>query len=123
MNGWFASAAALSAVTCAIHIIPGGREIARPLLASGDLAQVPKYTSYYCWHMVTITLAALAAAFGWAAADPRAGEAAIVATALSLAFAVWSLALIARFKLPPLQYPQWALFLPIAALGLAGSLN
>lgn len=120
MNNWFLSAAALSAAVCAVHVIMGGREAARPLLASTELDQVAKYTNYYCWHIVTIVIAALGAAFLVAAIDHDADELALFAVITSFLFAVWSLAMIARFRLPLLPFGQWILFLVVAAVGAAG---
>ena len=77
MNGRFLGAAAIAGLTCVIHVWLGGREVAQPLLASGGLGKVPKFTNYYCWHLVTIVLAGLALAFGlvaWHAASRDLGR-------------------------------------------------
>jgi len=123
MNGWFAAAAALSAFTCGLHVFMGGREAVRPLLAAGDLDRLAKFTNYYCWHLVTIAIGALAAAFAYSARQGAAPELALFATGIALLSASWSLGMIARFRLPPLQFGQWALFLPIGLMGLAGHLT
>lgn len=123
MNWLLAAAAAVSVLTCLIHLVLGGREIARPLLAADGLRRVPKYTAYYCWHLVTITLAGLALAFAVAARPDGSRDLALFATGGAALFAAWSLGMIARFRLRPWHFPQWALFLPITALGLAGLLR
>jgi len=120
MNAYFIAAALISAFTCLIHAIAGGREIAKPLLAVGELGKIPKYTTYYCWHLVTITLAAIALAFWLAATDETEILLAMFATGAATLFALWSLAMIAIFKLRLWHFPQWALFIPAAALGFAG---
>ena len=120
MNGFLLAAAIAGFITCGIHVTAGGRDIARPLLAARDLADVPKLTHYYCWHLVTIVLFALGVAFLWAAYDPGAAELAWFATAIALAFMIWGLALVVWKRQPTRLMPQWTLFAVIAALGLAG---
>lgn len=119
MNFWFVAAAATSFVTFLVHLVLGGREIARPLLAA-DLQAKPKYTSYYCWHMVTITIAAVALAFALAALPGRTGDLALFATGLSLLFLLWNIVMIVSRRLRFLHYPQWSLFLPGTLLGIVG---
>lgn len=65
MDPYLLSAALAAFVTAAIHTFIGGPEIARPLLESGDVPTVPKYTHYACWHIVTLTLLAIGRAFLW----------------------------------------------------------
>ncbi|WP_172448587.1 hypothetical protein [Caulobacter mirabilis] len=119
MNGWFLAATAIAALTCVIHATLGGRETARPLLAS-DLGKVAKYTNYYCWHLVTIVLAGLALAFGLVATGEGSRDLGLFAVLCAALFAAWSLIMIARFRLKPGHFPQWALFLPIAVCGGLG---
>lgn len=119
LNGPLAAAAALSALTTAIHVFLGGPETAKPLLAS-DLERIPKFTNYYCWHLVTITLAAMACGFAIAALTPGAAFSAITWTLIAAAFAIWSIALFIWKRMHPLALPQWALFTPIAGLGVWG---
>ena len=120
MNIWFLFAGALSAAVCAMHVVMGGREAARPLLASTELDQIAKYTNYYCWHLVTIIIAALAVAFFVAAINPEARDIALFAVITALTFSAWSLGMIARFRLPLLPFGQWILFVAIASVGGAG---
>lgn len=121
MNMWFAAAAVLAVLTCGIHVVLGGREAARPLLIASNLDLGAKYTNYYCWHLVTIVIGALAFAYGYSAWTAEPGLA-LFATAMAFLFAAWSLGMIALFRLRPFQFGQWALFLPMAALGLVGGL-
>jgi hypothetical protein len=120
MDPWWTAAALMTLVTAGIHTFVGGAEIARPLLAATDLRTVPKLTSYYCWHLVTIVLFAMAAGFGWSALSADAREIGQACTLLSGAFGVWSLTLIVRSGVSPKILPQWALFLPILVVGAMG---
>jgi len=119
-NPWLIAAGAATLVTAVIHLVLGGREVARPLLDSRDINPVAKYTNYYCWHLVSLTIIAMGGSFMWAAADTDAHAAAVVALILSLAFAAWSLALVVTAKQSFIQMPQWVLFCAIAALGYIG---
>ena len=123
MNSYFALAAVLSAGVCVAHVIAGGRFYVRPLLAAPDLHPVPKYVHYYCWHLVTMMLAAMAIGFGLAAVDPGARDLAVLMTVLASGFSVWSLGLVLWKRQKPLQMPQWALFTPVAIFGILGFLR
>ena len=120
MNVWFLLAGCTSALTMLVHCILGGREIARPLLVATDIHAVAKYTNYYCWHLVSLTLAAMAGCFLWAAFHPDGIELAVLAGLLAVAFCVWNLGLIVwkgqRFD----HMPQWAMFLSVSALAAPG---
>ncbi len=120
MNFWFLSAAVLSTAICVLHITMGGREAARPLLATTELDHVAKYTNYYCWHLVTIAIAVMAAAFAFASRPGANADAAIFASANAIVFALWSVIMIVKHKLSPLQFGQWALFLLVGFLGAVG---
>ncbi len=119
MDVMFGFAAGVSALTLIVHVFAGGRSVARPLLdcALGDEARL---TAYYCWHLTSLMIGTLSACFGWAALDPGAREVAIVATGLAGASAVWSGLLTVWKRQKVLTLPQWLLFVPIAALGIAG---
>lgn len=121
MNMWFAAAAGVSALTCGVHIVFGGRETARVLIAAEELDHTAKFTSYYCWHLVTIAIGALAAAFGYASWAGSALDLAQFATGISLLFALWSIIMIVSFRLSPMRFAQWAPFMLIAILGVAGN--
>ncbi|WP_262689677.1 hypothetical protein [Kordiimonas aestuarii] len=120
MNVYFISAAAVTAVICFIHCWFGGRYVAAPLLQARDLHAVPKFTNYYCWHMVSINLAVMSAAYLWAGLHADAIELAVLAFALSVAFCVWNLALIVWKKQQFHQMPQWSLFAVGAIIGGLG---
>lgn len=120
MNMFLLSAAAMCAVTTFIHCYFGGKTIAVPLLRARDIEDVPRYTNYYCWHIVSVTLAAMSAAYLWAAISPAAVEAAIIAQMLAVSFMVWGIGLVIWKKQSFRQMPQWVLFAAISVVGGAG---
>lgn len=117
---WLYAASALSAITCLIHLFGGGITVAKPLLES-ELGAEAKYANYYCWHMVTIMIAAMAICFFLAARAWASMDLAVLSSSLAFAFALWSGALIMLKKQPMLTLPQWILFLPTAIVGFIGS--
>ncbi len=119
MNPWLVAAALAAFATFAIHTVVGGREIAGPLLAAHGLARIPRLTVYYCWHMVTILLLAMALALAWAArhANP---PLVVLVLLLAVAFTALSLGLVAAYRVSPWHLPQWSLFLLIAVLSGLG---
>lgn len=120
MNAYFVAAGLLSGAVLMLHIFVGGPKIARPLLAASDIRPVSKFTNYYCWHIVSIVLAAMTACFlyvGWTGDGP---ELAVLMTGFAASFAGWSVALVLWKRQSPLAMPQWALFTGVTALGLAG---
>lgn len=119
MNVWLLAAATAAFATFLVHTFVGGRLIAAPLLQARSLARVPRLTVYYCWHMVTVLLLAMAAALGWAAYAANAALVVLV-VALSAGFTVLSLALVMQFRVSPWLMPQWSFFAVIALLGAAG---
>lgn len=121
MNFWAIAAAALTGVTGVVHLFLGGRHIARPLLASRELAFEPKMTAYYCWHMATIVIFGMAAAYLYSGVVTSGQELAVAATVLAATFAALSVALVVWTRRSPLALPQWALFCPIAVLGALAS--
>ena len=122
MNYLLMAAGALSALVCLIHCFAGGPTIAKPLLNAKDLHPVPKYTQYYCWHLVSITLALMAAGLllgGWRA---ESRDLAWLMTGLAGAFCIWGLVLPIMAKQTYRNLPQGLLFAPITLLGLGGLL-
>ncbi|MEM7220822.1 MAG: hypothetical protein AAF515_20840 [Pseudomonadota bacterium] len=116
---WLYSAAALAAFTLLVHVFGGGRTAAQPLLDS-DLAPEPKYTNYYCWHIVTIVIGFMAVCFALPAAGLASTDLAAAAVALAALFSVWNIALWWHSGLKVVELPQWVLFLPMAVLGYLG---
>ncbi|MGB0926881.1 MAG: hypothetical protein ACPGVA_06715 [Pikeienuella sp.] len=119
INLWLLAAAALSFATLIIHVFVGGPEIAAPVDATDALSPVVRATNFYCWHIVTITIAGMTAAYGLSAQGLLPG-AAMLATAYALGFTGWSVALIIMRRLPWLEMGQWVLFGPITVLGVIG---
>ena len=121
MNVWFSLAALAAFATFLAHTFVGTGPIARPLLERAcNLSPVSRYTNYYCWHLVTMTLLAQSACFAWAAMPGKAIDLAVLATALAVGFLVWSVVLNLRHRLALATAPQWIFFLPMAGLGLLG---
>ena len=120
MNVYLATAAGFSLFTALLHTFLGGREIARPLLDASDINDVAKYTNYYCWHLVTIALFAMAVSFAWTSMNPAAQALAVCWTAIATLFALWSIALVVWKEQSIVAMPQWGLFTAIAVLGLLG---
>lgn len=118
-NLWLSAAAVLSLGTMAVHIFIGGPETVGPLLSSTELDSIPRATAYFCWHIVTITIGMMGAAFAMSALT-GAPDAALIATVLAAGITVWNVTLIISHKLPWLGMGQWALFGPITALGVIG---
>jgi hypothetical protein len=110
MNVWYAFAALAAASTCAIHLLLGGRDLVRPLLASGDMHRVVVLTHYYCWHLVSIALAAISLGLALAAWDPGWRVLGVAATVLAAAFGLLNIVYALAFRLPPRLLPQWILF-------------
>ena len=121
MNLWLWASAAAAFFTLLIHLILGGREIARPLLAARGLADVPKYTMYYCWHLVSLMIFAMAAMLAHVAFWGGPVELAWAGLALAAGSMAWSFVMIAALRLRPLwHYPQGWLFALVVALALPG---
>ncbi len=121
MNSWFIAAGILSIICVLLHLIIGGRLAARPLLASKELGRRAKYTNYYCWHLVTISIAAMGAMFFWAGFG-AAWELALMTSLVAALFCLWSIGIVIINKGRLWVFPQWALFAPIVAVGLKGLL-
>lgn len=81
---------------------------------------MPKLLNYYCWHLVTITIAAMTFTFTYAALTPGEAMLAIMLTVISGVFALWSILLIAWKRQKAIEMPQWILFAAITGLALPG---
>lgn len=113
----------LSALWTLIHIFAGGPGVARPLLKASDLEKSPKYVAYFCWHLVSISLATMSVLFLWPALWGGSTDLAVVGSVMALLFAAWGIGL-GQFSAANLTFadlPQGWLFVPVAALGFWGS--
>lgn len=120
MEIWFIAAGALSGLIAAIHVFAGGPDVARPLLAANELDRTVRYTAYYCWHLVSISLFALAGGFIVAGVFGGSAELAAMMTILAGGFTIWGVALPMAAGLSFKAMPQGWLFLPVTVCGLVG---
>ena len=119
-NYWLFSAGIVAALSVLIHVFGGGPEIAHPLLRATELPDVSKYVNYYCWHLVTMTIAAMAVGLIWASIDPGQTGLASMWSVMAVLFTAWSLALIKWKRQKIWTMPQWTLFGLISVLALIG---
>lgn len=115
----FTAASLLSLAWFFVHLILGGKEVARPLLADEGLPDMARQVLYVCWHFVSATIAIMAILFALAVLLNNSGYA-VGGTLLAAGFA---LAGIAIGPLRGWRYstiPQGWLFVPVAAMGAAG---
>ena len=115
----FFGAGSIAAIWFLVHLFLGGKQIARPLLATTELDPVVRDVQYLCWHFTSVGIVGIAvffvlAAIGW-------GEAyAVAGTFLAAGFTATGVALVVKQGAQHLAVPQGWLFLPIAALGVVG---
>jgi hypothetical protein len=114
MNVGFAFAAAVSFIGLGIHLFYGGARVIRPFLAS-DARPMVKALLYYCWHGVTLTVAAMAAVFTWAAQSYLAHAAALAFGCLAAALSLAGLWVAGKTKVSLLKFVPMYLFAAIAA--------
>jgi hypothetical protein len=119
MNYWFLLASVISLATCLIHCVAGGRFIVRPLMEA-ELAVEAKYTACYCWHLVTIVLAGIVLAFARAGIFSGGREVAAASVLIASLAALWSFAMVSRWRLPWYKFPQGYLFVLVALPGGLG---
>jgi len=120
MNIYFLIATGLSHFAFLLHLLMGGGEVARPLLQATELSKTCQFTNYYCWHLVTISLAFIAVVFSLHLYLPLSTDLILAVSALMLLYGLWSLVMIVAHKLNPLQFGQWTVLVPIGVLGFCG---
>ncbi|QYO63117.1 hypothetical protein [Leptolyngbya sp. 7M] len=120
MNGFLLAAAVVSLLTFLVHLFWGGYDIINPLLKASDLQDMPKLTAYYGWHIVTLVLLAMTCAYAYVAFVQPDVPLTVMLTSIAAACTLLSVVLIVTRQLQPLDYPQWAFFLPIALFGALG---
>lgn len=124
MNRTLLLAALLAAFTAAVHVFVGTPEIKGPLLQSA-LPQEVRLLLYACWHLVSVTLTLSAAALFVSARPSRTPpphHTVKLVSCLWLCFGLVFIVVALLYSGPPmlLELPQWALLLPVGALGLWG---
>ena len=118
---YFLFAGALALLWAAVHIVIGGRQIARPLAQSTTLAPVVRDTQHLCWHLTSGALV-LMGGFLMAAALTGTDAYGVAGTLLSATFAAIGLGLAPLIGQDYRVLPQGWLFVPVTGLGLAGLL-
>jgi hypothetical protein len=120
MNSPLLAAAALSVLTCAVHVFYGGARVHRPVLAS-NAPRLALGVMSVVWHGITALLLVNAVALLYAALNPGAAMPMVVLIAAQY-FAAAALSFIygiTRFG-SVLVMPHWVVFLAMAALAVWG---
>jgi hypothetical protein len=120
MNMYLGLAGVLALAVCLTHVLLGGRAIVQPFLATEKMPGIARYTMYYCWDLVTITLAGMALAFFMAAQPSGSRALAVFATMGAASFAALNFGMNLRLGLSFARHPQGFLFLPVAVMGAVG---
>ena len=118
---FFWAAGATAFMTFCVHTFIGGIHVARPLLADQGLPRAAKWLAYYCWHLVTLMLAALTLVFAAMAARFVAFDIALPLSIFCLCCSALSIAVAMRGRIAPLRFPSTSLFAVLGLLGLAGA--
>lgn len=122
MNWLIFTSGVLAAITALVHIVVGGKQVARPLLGS-QLDSDVKLTMYACWHLVSISLvlsstALLACGTGLLTSPELV---AFICASWLLFGAVFLVVTLVVAKPGGLfRFPQWTLLIPVGLLGLGG---
>ena len=113
--------AVLSALWFGVHLTLGERDVARPLRQSTALDAVARDTAFLCWHLVSVTLALMAAFFlmGAFLADAYIWAGVLLAAGFAAVGVILPLCISAPYA----RLPQGWLFVPVVALGLYGALG
>ena len=104
-------------ITFGVHTFVGGIVVARPLLADTNLPRASKWLNYYCWHITTVTILALAGAFAFSAIRGDRPEAAAFGAVFAALLSVLSATVALKGNIHPLRFPSTSLFAGIAVLG------
>ncbi|MBL4620750.1 MAG: hypothetical protein JKX88_11710 [Marinicaulis sp.] len=113
------TAAGLAGVTFVIHVFAGGKVAARPLLADASLPPESKWLNYYCWHITSVMIAFVCAAFIWLGASHPQPPMVILLSSLTASLALLSVGVALKGGVHPLRLPSTTLFAAISALGWA----
>lgn len=120
MNVWFFAAGVVSVVTACTHTYLGGIHVVRPLLAVEGLTRASRWLNYYCWHITTILLVAMAIVFLRAAFAEEMRETAALMTILAASNSLLCLAVALKGSVQPFRFPALTLFAVTAVLGTLG---
>ncbi len=101
-----------------MHTFVGGVIVAKPLLADGSLPRASKWLNYYCWHVVTVLLAALCAAFAYIAWRPDLAAAGKGLGVLALSLSALSAWVAIQGRIRPWRFPSTTLFLAMGVVAL-----
>lgn len=107
-----------------LHLIAGGRQVARPMLAA-SFDVVARDTMHACWHLVSAQLVLAGACLTASGVAPTAATDPLVraVATLYLAYAavfLW-IAIASRRRRAVLQLGQWIAFLPLGFAGWFGT--
>lgn len=111
-----------AAALAALHTFVGTPEVADPLLASTPEDQA-KYINFFCWHIVTIVLWAVAAGYLWSALFRHSTDLVVFLTVMMAGIGVWGVLLPPSVGLSYKTMPQGWLFFPIVTLAIFGLIN
>ncbi len=108
-----------------VHVIGGGRAVARPMLAA-SFDVVARDTMYVCWHGISAQLALAGLALVITGVAPSAATEPLVRTVATLylvyaALFLW-IGIASRRRRAVLELGQWMAFLPLGAAGWLATL-
>lgn len=124
-NRLLLAAGMLALFTALVHLLAGTPEVHAPLMSS-SLERPVALLLLACWHLVSVALAASAAALLWSAHPRHAGQAGALARFVSLLWLLFGLVfmVVAGLYMGPAglaALPQWMLLIPVGLLGCAGT--
>lgn len=124
-NRLLLAAGVLALFTALVHLLAGTPEVHAPLMSS-PLERPVALLLLACWHLVSVALAASAAALLWSAQPRHAAQARALARFVSLMWLLFGLVFlaVAGVYLGPAGLavlPQWVLLVPVGLLGCAGA--
>ncbi len=108
-----------AAALAALHTFVGTPDVADPLLAS-TLEDRAKYINFFCWHIVTIVLWAVAAGYLWSAIVKHSTELIVFLTIMMACIGIWGVLLPPGVGMSYMTMPQGWLFFPIVTVALFG---
>lgn len=114
--------AGLMAGVCALHIVLGGRIYVRPILLQSEMRKSVVAGHYFCWHLVSLFLAALSAGYFYVATHAELMDMAYGLIAITVGAAALNLWVGRKLKVRLWYLPQWALFSSVAVVAIWGCL-